>query len=200
MRFCSFCAIFGLVFLFGCQNGPKLDTTGLNGNPDAQKQKAGSESTFNSGDFDRSTIPGNVNTQWQELDKPVEAQASGVDNAFISNAQPWTEKIYFDYNRHELKPSQREILDKLVALLNEKASQAIVIEGHCDERGSAEYNRALGERRSLAVKKYLADSGIAEDRMFTISYGSDKPEVADAESEADHAKNRRCQFLIGVKK
>ena len=196
MKFGSFCVVCMLVLLCGCQTGPKLNLTPLNGNGNSNKNSSGS--TFSSTDFEQPTIAGNTNGQWQELDKPVASK--GVDSAFLNNAQPWSEKIYFDYNRHELKPDQRDVLDKLVALLIDNPKQAVVIEGHCDERGSTEYNRALGERRSLAVKKYLVDSGIDENRLFTISYGSDKPDVADASTEAEHAKNRRCQFLIGTKK
>ena len=74
-----------------------------------------------------------------------------------------------------------------------------MIEGHCDDRGSDEYNRALSERRSLAVRDYLVTLGIAAERMHTVSYGEDRPAVADAVTEADHQLNRRAEFLIGTR-
>ena len=73
-----------------------------------------------------------------------------------------------------------------------------MIEGHCDERGSDEYNRSLSERRSLAVKDYLASLGVNAARMRTVSYGEDRPDVPNARTEQEHQLNRRAQFLVGV--
>ncbi len=181
--------VFGLLvllFVCGCR-------TGFTVAPIDNGGKGGNDSTFKAGDFDTAEPI----APWGDLKEPVSA---GIPSDFINNAEAWDDKVYFDYNKFEIKKEQRPVLDKLVEHLEKNPKLALQIEGHCDERGSTEYNRALGERRSLAVKTYLNDSGIAADRMFTISYGSDKPEIADAKDDAAHAKNRRCQFLIGTKK
>ena len=174
-----------LLFVCGCRD-LDINTDVRNGG-----RKGG---TFTPDDFNKDI---NEPLKWDDMSKPVTA---GIPSDFITNAEAWGEKVYFDYNKYEIKKEQRPVLDKLAEHLETNPKLALVIEGHCDERGSTEYNRALGERRSLAVKAYLNDSGIAADRMFTISYGSDKPDVADAKDDAAHAKNRRCQFLLGTKK
>ena len=176
-----------LFFVCGCDPSFKIATIDKGNN-------GGNESTFKPGDFNKDA---NEPLKWDSMDKPL---SSGIPSDFIDNAEAWGDKVYFDYNKYEIKKEQRPVLDKLAEHLEKNPKLALVIEGHCDERGSTEYNRALGERRSLAVKTYLSDSGIAADRMFTISYGSDKPEIADAKDDAAHAKNRRCQFLLGTKK
>ncbi|HON08710.1 MAG TPA: OmpA family protein, partial [Verrucomicrobiota bacterium] len=82
--------------------------------------------------------------------------------------------IYFDFDRSSIKTSERSKLDAIAKILKSKPETKIQIEGHCDERGTEEYNRALGERRALAAREYLIRSGISADRIFTISYGEDK--------------------------
>ena len=134
---------------------------------------------------------------WGAANAPV--NIGGGADAFLNNAQPWNEKVYFDYNRYEIKPSQRPVLDRLADALS-KNNKSIVIEGHCDERGSAEYNRSLSERRALAIRDYLQNLGIDGARMHTLSYGVDRPEIPNARTEQEHSKNRRGQFLLGDKK
>ncbi len=80
-------------------------------------------------------------------------------------------------------------------IFNKNAGSKIVIEGHCDERGTAEYNMALGERRALETKKYLVNLGIDEARMETISYGKERP-ADPGHDESAWAQNRRAQFLL----
>ncbi len=135
---------------------------------------------------------------WTAMNKAVDAGAG--TNEYINNPQPWNGKVYFDYNRYEIKASERPVLEKLANFLAQNGNKMLVIEGHCDERGSDEYNRALSERRALAIRDYLKDMGIDAARMFTISYGEDKPEVAGATTEAEHRLNRRGQFLFGDRK
>ncbi|MBO4345584.1 MAG: OmpA family protein [Victivallales bacterium] len=134
---------------------------------------------------------------WGDANAPV--NIGGDAAAFLNNAKPWNEKVYFDYNRYEIKASQRPVLDRLADVLS-KNNQGIVIEGHCDERGSAEYNRSLSERRALAIRDYLQNMGIDAARMHTLSYGVDRPEIPNARTEQEHSKNRRGQFLLGDRK
>ena len=133
---------------------------------------------------------------WSDTKAPLNV---GGANDFLANAQPWNEKVYFDYNRYEIKASQRPVLDRLAEALS-KNNQGVVIEGHCDERGSAEYNRGLSERRALAIRDYLSTLGIDTARMQTLSYGVDRPEIPNAKTEEQHSKNRRGQFLVGDRK
>lgn len=132
--------------------------------------------------------------EWGAANAP--ANIGGAADNFLVNAQPFSDKVYFDYNRYEIKSSQRPVLDKLAEALTGN-NKGLVIEGHCDERGSAEYNRSLSERRALAIRDYLKALGIDTNRMHTISYGVDRPEIPNATTEEQHRLNRRGQFLIG---
>ncbi len=101
--------------------------------------------------------------------------------------------VYFDYDSSVLREDARRTLDQNVAWLKANPGVRIQIEGHCDERGTEEYNLALGQRRADAVKQYLIKSGIEESRLFTISYGKARP-VDPGHNETAWAKNRRAQF------
>lgn len=103
--------------------------------------------------------------------------------------------VNFDYDKYELAPTAREILANHARLLKENPQVKLKIEGHCDERGTIEYNLALGERRAYAVKNYLVNYGVDAYRLSTISYGKERP--LDARSTPDAwAKNRRAAFVI----
>lgn len=103
--------------------------------------------------------------------------------------------VYFDFDRHEVKASERVKVEEVGVYLKGDANTKILVEGHCDERGTEEYNRALGERRALSIREYLVRLGIAADRIQTISYGEDKPAVP-GQNEAAWAKNRRGVFVL----
>lgn len=103
------------------------------------------------------------------------------------------EPVYFEFDSALVRPSE---LPKLQAVANALRgnNKKLIIEGHCDERGTAEYNRALGERRALACREELIRMGIAADRISTISYGEDRPAVL-GHDESAWSKNRRCEFI-----
>jgi peptidoglycan-associated lipoprotein len=105
------------------------------------------------------------------------------------------ERIHFAYNQFTLEEPARVILEQNAVYLRNNPALKVVIEGHCDERGSDEYNLALGERRAVAAKNYLVSLGIAADRLTIISYGEEKPLVAEASEDA-WAKNRRAEFKV----
>lgn len=105
------------------------------------------------------------------------------------------EDIHFDYDSSELTAAAKTLLKDKAAWLTENASASVTIEGHCDERGTTEYNLALGERRATTVKAYLVDLGIAAARMNTISYGEEKP-VDTGKTELAYTMNRRAHFAI----
>jgi peptidoglycan-associated lipoprotein len=103
------------------------------------------------------------------------------------------ERILFAYNQFTLDESARVTLEQNAVFLRNNPTLKVVIEGHCDERGSDEYNLALGERRAVAARNYLVSLGIAADRLSILSYGEELPLVAES-NEAAWAKNRRAEF------
>jgi peptidoglycan-associated lipoprotein len=103
--------------------------------------------------------------------------------------------VNFDYDKYDLSSETREILANHARLLKENPQVKLKIEGHCDERGTIEYNLALGERRAYAVKNYLVNYGVDAYRLSTISYGKERPLDTRATPEA-WAKNRRAAFVI----
>ena len=106
------------------------------------------------------------------------------------------EKVYFNFDSSDLSKSSRDALSHDAAILLKETKDAKVsIEGNCDERGSAEYNLALGERRAKAAAKYLITLGVQPERLATISYGKERPAV-QGDNEAAWSKNRRDEFVI----
>ncbi len=103
--------------------------------------------------------------------------------------------IYFDFDQSDLSAESRSILQANADYLKSNSGVSITIEGNCDERGSAEYNLALGKRRAEAAYKYLADLGIDTSRMTTVSYGKERPAV-EGHNELAWAKNRRDDFKV----
>jgi peptidoglycan-associated lipoprotein len=103
--------------------------------------------------------------------------------------------INFDFDKYNLKPEAQEILKKGAPAYLKYRDYKLVVEGHCDERGTAEYNLALGEKRATEAAKYLADLGIDKARIKTISYGKEMP-LDKGHDEAAWAKNRRAHFVI----
>jgi peptidoglycan-associated lipoprotein len=101
---------------------------------------------------------------------------------------------YFDYDKSELRDDARGALDADAKMLADHANAAITIEGHCDERGTPEYNLALGERRANAAKDYLVAHGVDGSRIETISYGEERP-FATGHDEASWAQNRRAHLV-----
>jgi peptidoglycan-associated lipoprotein len=103
--------------------------------------------------------------------------------------------IHFDFDKYDIRPGDAEILKENAALLMKHPTIKIQVEGHCDERGSIEYNLALGERRANSAKKYLISLGMPADRFSTISYGEEKP-LDPGHNEEAWRKNRRDHFII----
>jgi peptidoglycan-associated lipoprotein len=103
--------------------------------------------------------------------------------------------IYFDFDKSNIREDQRARIEKNATYLKQNPSAKSRIEGNCDERGTSEYNMALGERRALNAKKYLMNLGIHADRMHTISYGEEKP-LLRGHDEYSWAQNRRDDFVL----
>lgn len=105
------------------------------------------------------------------------------------------EIIYFDFDKYNLRPDAREAADFDAKVLAQYTDWKVLIEGHCDERGTAEYNLALGERRANTVKQFFVDYGIDPARISTVSYGEERP-ADPGHNEAAWAKNRRAVLVI----
>jgi len=103
--------------------------------------------------------------------------------------------IHFDFDKYEVRRGDEEILKENAAWLKKNPKTKIQIEGHCDERGTSDYNLALGERRANHIKQYLVSLGIASDRMSTISYGEERP-LDPGHNEEAWAKNRRAHIVV----
>ena len=114
--------------------------------------------------------------------------------------QQQAQDAFFDYDMSEIRADGRDALTRDAALLKQIFQQdpnfSVVVEGHCDERGSAEYNLALGDRRSTAAKDFLVQLGVPADRLKTISYGKERPQCTDHD-ETCWQKNRRAHFSTG---
>jgi peptidoglycan-associated lipoprotein len=106
--------------------------------------------------------------------------------------------VFFDFDRTEISADAQKALDANADVLKHNATWIVTIEGHCDERGTAEYNLALGERRAMAARAYLVSLGIAADHLRTVSYGKEFP-FDPGHDEAAWARNRRAHFVVTQK-
>jgi peptidoglycan-associated lipoprotein len=122
---------------------------------------------------------------------PAPALAPVKEFRSSDNVRP----IYFDFDKAQVRPGDAKILVANAAWLNANPGYLLLIEGHCDERGTNEYNLALGDRRAKATMEFLVAQGVKMDRMSTISYGEERP-TCTSHDEACWAKNRRSQFLV----
>ena len=105
------------------------------------------------------------------------------------------DRVFFDYDKSDLKPEARRQIERWAAFLKTNANATITIEGHCDERGTREYNLGLGERRANAAKNFLVSQGIEARRVATISYGKERPAV-NGSNEAAWSQNRRGVAVV----
>ena len=105
------------------------------------------------------------------------------------------DRVFFDFASHELTNDAQELLQAQAAWLKQYSNVSITVEGHCDERGTREYNIALGERRAQAMKNYLIGLGVSAGRVSTLSYGKERPAVLGS-SEASWAQNRRAVAVV----
>lgn len=151
-------------------------------------------------------------TKEKELAKLREQEAKGrqqeqkeFEKSLVAKKTPGIEgevfetkllkRIHFDFDKYDIRLEDTEILKQNAAVLNRFPAVKIQIEGHCDERGTGEYNLALGERRASSAKKYLISQGVDEKRISTISYGKEKP-LDSGHNEVAWAKNRRDEFVV----
>lgn len=132
----------------------------------------------------------------QELQEQM-AKEKALQEAKIAAAKQrfLNQNIHFEYDSSALTSMAKMILKEKAAWLNENPNAAVTIQGHCDERGTTEYNLALGERRAIAAQNYLVDLGISSSRLSTVSFGEERP-LDPANNESAWRKNRRAQFVL----
>jgi peptidoglycan-associated lipoprotein len=162
-----------LAWLAGCTSTPDEMPAGGAGNGKGATGEGGANGGVSSSELQGQAKPG---TQ-QDLEVSV------------------GDRVYFDYDSSVLSPTATQTLDKQAAWLKRYPNVIVTIEGHADERGTREYNLALGDRRANAVKNYLVALQINADRILTISYGEERP-VDPGHNEAAWAKNRRAVTVV----
>jgi peptidoglycan-associated lipoprotein len=187
----------------GCQKRPHTGITHIPGQttppPSANNPSGlmGSSRTPNQG----VPLPANPNpnpTSFQpnaDGTFPFGNEREERDNFWIDRDVFAEQTVYFAFDRSELNPEERPKVEHVANYLRSNPSFQVEIEGHCDERGTTEYNRALGERRALAVRESLINLGIAPSRIATISFGEDKPAVLGFDEWA-FSQNRRGEFVL----
>jgi peptidoglycan-associated lipoprotein len=138
----------------------------------------------------------------QPVTEPVPVPPEPVNEDRISassldelNRNSPLQPVFFEYDSSQIEGPGQQILQATAARLRANPTWLITIEGHCDERGTAEYNLALGERRAVAARAYLVSLGISADRLRTVSYGKEFP-FDPGHDEAAYARNRRAHFVI----
>jgi peptidoglycan-associated lipoprotein len=158
------------------------------------------------------TQPEEIQVDTEEVPEPVEVAPPERDMTEEDRVQPGLpsdveelnqylrdqgliDDVYFDFDRSELRPEATEQLARNADWLRGNAGYVATIEGHCDERGTNEYNLALGERRANAAKSYLVSLGIDGGRLTTISYGEERP-VCTESTESCWQRNRRAHFVV----
>lgn len=174
-------AVVGLMILalgaMGCAKNDKLAAT-----PEA----SGTAQTTASGSETSGMSKGGTTVGEMDADEKALAEAKQVI---------MTEKIFFDFDKYDLKDKYREILKRKATALKKHKNLRILIEGHCDERGTEEYNLALGERRARTAYEFLILLGVNPAQIEMVSFGEEKPAVK-GNNEAAWAKNRRCEFRV----
>jgi peptidoglycan-associated lipoprotein len=130
--------------------------------------------------------------KWRELGINSEAEK----REFLDRAKSFeNQDVYFDYDAYTLMEPSKKVLDEKLAFLKRYPKVQVTIEGHCDERGTTEYNLALGERRAHAAQQYIVNSGPPNLKITTISYGKEHP-ASTGHDEASWARNRRDHFVL----
>jgi peptidoglycan-associated lipoprotein len=142
---------------------------------------------------DELTTEGDMEAAMSGEDMPLPDQP---DDIIYIEAEPDVfENIRFEFDRYDIRPVDEMILQGIAGWLKEHDTKRVLIEGHCDERGTNEYNMALGEQRALAARRFLVGLGIESARLSTISYGEERP-LALGSTEDAWARNRRAHFVV----
>jgi len=164
--------------LWGCPKKSEITTA-----PGAQNENMTSPATPDATESGKNGKPASLAGLSEEAKESAMAAREGL--------QP----IYFDFNKSFVRKDATSVMKKNAEWLKSHPKAKIKIEGNCDEQGTAEYNQALGQRRSLSAKKYLAEMGVASGRISLISFGKEKP-ICKESAESCWQKNRRDDFVV----
>jgi peptidoglycan-associated lipoprotein len=177
--------VVGLVFAAGaCRGGKDLDTEPAPPPPPPPVEE-------------RQPEPREVEPP--PVEKPIEIAPQREPSIDELNAQGLLKTVYFDFDKYDLTTTTRATLRMNADWLRANPGYRVVIEGHCDERGTIEYNLALGEKRANATREFLASLGVDTSALRIVSYGEERPAV-DGRGEFAWSKNRRAEFVIESKR
>jgi peptidoglycan-associated lipoprotein len=174
----------GLFLATSCAKKAIHSDAGMTQTTGAQTQTSGTEGT------DAQTALENQRLQEERLRQEAKEMREQAERTAFEN-----EHIYFEYDKSRITAEAKSVLKKKARWLLANPGTSIVVEGHCDERGTNEYNMALGDRRAQSAKRYLMDLGVTSGRITTISYGEEKP-LDLGGNEAAWTVNRRAQFVL----
>ena len=134
-----------------------------------------------------------------KIDSKIESvDVKDKDGQYAESKESMFSDILFDYDKYDVADTYKPVLKSVSSWMAKNTSARLSVEGHCDDRGTNEYNLALGDRRAKAVKDYLVSLGVASDRINVISYGEERP-LCSEQTEACWAKNRRAHFTVLTK-
>jgi peptidoglycan-associated lipoprotein len=133
------------------------------------------------------------NASWEEQERARLEQERALREKMGQAANELAQMVHFAFNSSNLTPEARQLLTHKAEIMRQFPQIKVIVEGNCDQRGTSEYNLALGERRAQASAQYLSNLGISSDRLSTVSYGKERP-LEQGNSEAAYAKNRRDEF------
>lgn len=136
---------------------------------------------------DTTPTPDNPNPPSRDEGTPYVDPTAAYANIFVA--------IRFDFDQYRVTDTAKPVLEKIANVLKEKPTWKVLVEGHCDERGTNEYNMGLGEQRAQSAKRYLVSLGIEESRFQTVSYGEERP-ADPGHDESAWVKNRRAEFKV----
>lgn len=168
-----------LVGLYGCSTKPTPVTAADTGSSSGTPSSSSADTT--------SVDTGTKGFGETGVDKGPKTPPGG-DSGYLRD-------VFFDFDRFDVREDQRSMLAQDAELLRKKATTRVTVEGHCDERGTAQYNLALGEKRGHTVKDYLTSLGIDSSRITVISLGKERP-FATGHEEDSWSKNRRAHFVV----
>ena len=169
-----------VVFAFGCAK-KQIKTTE---EAPASKERKAEESAAQK----KEVVEDKLYTAKKEGDIASETEKITAEEAIARD-------VLFDFDQYDIRPDARPILDSVAAWMNGHKGTSITIEGHCDERGTNEYNLALGEKRAKAAREYLSLLGVSSGRISLMTYGEERP-VCTQSSEECWQKNRRAHFVL----
>ena len=187
----------GAALLTACETASEIDAVASGGSGSSEATSASSSVASTSDSGSSSTTSSSSGS----TSSASASTAADSESSYSYDTDPRTalikvgDRVLFGYDSSELDDEDRSVLDNQAEFLNQNPSLKVTIEGHCDERGTREYNLALGEKRASSVKDYLTSLGINSDRISVVSYGKERPQVLGS-NKAAWTMNRRSVTTI----